>query len=321
MSFQIEYQPQLIEEAVLRFIEGHPEEKRFRKERDTIYKLMDDESREQQFQILHQRWFERLHLDAPLQEALSFWPILKSYTARCRLLKARSNKEVGAELYVAPRDPRSPVLSCRSIVIQLTSELLTQAHDFRAFLRHELLHIADMLDPQFGYQPDFSKTQIGPAYERLLQERYRILWDITVDGRLCKKGWLAPAVREKHWQIFQNTFSGPTRDLEIIFSLFFDQNSHTHQELLSFARAPETWFVERPPRSKGHCALCSFPAFELIHPPTQLSLTLIDEIKHAHPAWLPTQPICRQCADLYEARFRDGHRLSIALTIPGLTPQ
>jgi DNA-binding LacI/PurR family transcriptional regulator len=45
-----------------------------------------------------------------------------------------------------------------------------------------LLHIADMVDPAFGYQPAVPEVDGGPTYARLLQDRYRALWDVSVAG-------------------------------------------------------------------------------------------------------------------------------------------
>ena len=47
------------------------------------------------------------------------------------------------------------------------------------YCRHELMHINDMLDPAFGYDPD---TRVGqnPGEETLILHRYRILSGISV---------------------------------------------------------------------------------------------------------------------------------------------
>jgi hypothetical protein len=110
---------QLIEDAALFTIAGHVEEKSFRAERDRIYERAADEEREAAFQLLHQRWFERLLLGDPLREVLAAWPILSDSTHRCLLTKARSPKEAGAELYLAPPQPSRSERDRRTIVIQL----------------------------------------------------------------------------------------------------------------------------------------------------------------------------------------------------------
>lgn len=298
----IEYQPQLIEETVLYAIAGHPEESSFRKERDGLYECADDEGREIAFQGLHQHWFNHLGLGNPLRQIFELWPVLVASTHRCLLMKARSKKEVGAELYVAPKEPGQSERERYTIIIQLTPELLCRSQQLLDFLRHELLHIVDMLDPNFGYEPDFPETSVGPSYDRFLQERYGVLWDITIDGRLYQKGWLPPSVREKHWVVFKRVFLGPEKEVERLFTYFFDQEPHPHQELMSFAQNPEKWIGTTPESSaKGRCALCHFPSFHLVNP-IHIHADLLAKIRQGSPAWMPTEPICQQCVDVYDSR-------------------
>lgn len=44
---------------------------------------------------------------------------------------------------------------------------------YTALLRAELLHLADMLDPAFGYAPTLPEMDGGPSAAGLLQDRYR----------------------------------------------------------------------------------------------------------------------------------------------------
>ena len=53
------------------------------------------------------------------------------------------------------------------------------------FCRHELLHIKDMLDPAFLYDPDI-KVGNTPGEESLILARYRVLWCLSIDSRLTR---------------------------------------------------------------------------------------------------------------------------------------
>lgn len=326
--YRVEYHPQLIEEAVLRTIIGRPEEKLFREERDRVYELADAEKREEAFHQLHEYWFNHLSLGEPIRQVFAWWPILTASTSRCLFIKARSHKEIGADLYVVPeeRDQHKPGISpssksraCpelveeadselvrrrRTLIVQVTPELLCQSAQLLHFLRREMLHIVDMLDPDFGYKPDFPQSSAGPTYDRFLQGRYRVLWDITVEGRLYQKGWLPPGGKEALWTLFKRTFSGPEAELEALFSYFFDKSPHTHQELMAFAQNPEKWWTGTTTEisSKGRCGLCRFPSFHLVNP-SDLSADLLAQIHREHPAWNPKEPICLQCVDLYRVRI------------------
>ena len=302
-SYKIEYQPQLVEETVLRAIAGHKDERRFRCERDAIYALQDDEAREQAFQTLHQSWFERLALSEPLRQVLAYWPILHECTSRCLVLKAPTKKERGAELFVAPEEAEQGGREVKSVVVQLTPELMLKSDHLLDFLRRELLHVVDMLDPGFGYTPHLPKSKIGPTYDRLLQERYRILWALSIDGRLRQKGFLPLHVKEQQWTTFANTFQGNVHELKSAFNYFFAHAAPKHQELLAFCRSPENWLdgPSAASRAKGMCPLCHFPSYHLMDAAT-LSSDIRHKIAMAHPHWHVGQRICPQCADLYELR-------------------
>lgn len=308
-DFRIEFQPQLHEDAVLRAITRHPEEKLFWRERNRLYELGESEGREQAFQRLHEQWFQRLGLANPLRQVIDFWPILTEATSRCLLLKARSHKSLGAELYLAPAPSEAEMRARRTIVVQLTPELLARSDALLQFLRHEFLHLVDMLDPQFGYTPDFPKTEDGPAHDHFLQSRYRVLWDITIDGRLQRQAWLPPGTRAHHFALFKRAFPGEETKLAETFAFFYDQDSHTHRELVEFAQHPENWLVtETEIPSKGRCAICRFPTFHLIDPATGLPVYVAAIIQANFPGWNLHQPICRQCADLYETKFHAASR-------------
>lgn len=303
-DFCIECQPQLLEETVARVMANHPEASLFWQEREQLYENTGGEAREATFQNFYEAWFNRLGLLAPLRQIFTLWPILTAATSRCLLIRARAKKHLGAELYITAEEPGLTARERRTIVVQLTPELLAQSEACLQFLRHEFLHLVDMLDPHFGYQPDFPKSEAGPAYDHFLQSRYGVLWDVTIDGRLYQRGWLPPTAREKHFANFKRAFQGAEEKLAKVFAHFFDQNSHTHCELVEFAQHLEKWLAGETAEtsSKGRCAICHFPTFQLIDP-SALDSGLIAKICEHYPEWNTAQLICRQCADLYEARI------------------
>lgn len=301
--YRIDYQPQLIEEAVLLAMSGHEDEHVFRWERDQIYESFEPDARDAAFQQVHRSWFDILQMGKPLQACFDTWPILREVTQRCLVMKARSPKDAGAELYRtnerAGRDQRASQI----ILMQITPALFTRPAACLAFLRHESLHVADMLDPHFEYAPDLPKSNAGPAHDQLLQSRYTVLWDITIDGRLYLRGWLPATMREKHFAKFQRVFPGSEEKLAESFAHFFDRNSHTHPELLAFAQNPEQQSAAESIEAacKSRCAVCRFPVYQLLDP-QELQAAVIAEIQKHHPDWNHTKFICTQCADLYEAR-------------------
>ena len=60
-------------------------------------------------------------------------------------------------------------------VLALRPERFEREDDFARFLRHELTHLQDMVDPAFGYSPDLVQSGFNTAQRRLTRERYRLL--------------------------------------------------------------------------------------------------------------------------------------------------
>lgn len=303
-NYRIDYQPQLVEEAVLLAMRGHDDEHLFRYERNQIYERFPPDERETAFQGLHRSWFDILKMNQPLSECFEHWPLLREATQRCLVMKARSPKETGAELYRACESFAHGERPQQTILLQLTPVLLTQPEALLAFLRHELLHVVDMLDPHFEYAPQLPRSDAGPAHDHLLQNRYAVLWDVTIDGRLHQRGWLPSAARAKRFADFKRVFQGSEEGLARCFAGFFEHNSHTHRELVAFAQHPEKWLQPSAATSSApsRCALCRFPTFQLLAA-EKLRMEVRREIQKQSPAWHETEPICRQCADLYEARL------------------
>lgn len=229
----IEYEVRLVEDAVLRALRGRPDERVFRKERDGVYEIDEAEGRETAFRSCHARWFEQLGLAKPIAQALGERPVILAHMARCLVVYASSASHEGAELFLEQGEP------CGVVVLRLRPETLTLADRLRSFLHHELTHIADMVDPHFGYEPRFPEQTGEPARGRLLRERYRVLWDAFIDGRLARAGWARVGIRQERLADFARAFPMLGERTERAFRRFFDGTRLTHAELVAFAADPE----------------------------------------------------------------------------------
>lgn len=310
--FSTEYDSRLVEEAVLLAIAGRAEERRFRSRRDRIYELQDAHERDQAFHQFHAAWFSRLRLGDPVATALNEQPLLSRQTDRCRIIPAMAQKDEGADLHIGSDFASESCDPLRTIMIRLRPATLLRSAACLSLLRHELMHLADMLSPGFGYKPELPKSEAGPAYDNLLRERYRVLWDATIDGRLVQRGWLPAEARLKRLAEFATAFP----ELQAAFPQWFDTPDHRHAELLAFAEAPTSGDSAplQPQARKGRCPLCRFPSFHLIDG-LELSADELDEVFHDFPNWDPNHGLCRQCADLYRARHTS--RLA-AESLPGI---
>jgi len=153
-------------------------------------------------------------------------------------------REEAAELFVPSRNaaaaPPEPV-----VLIRLRPETLTLSDRLRALLRHELLHLADMLDPGFGYEPRLPPSGAGRAKEQLVRDRYRVLWDAYIDGRLARLGGAPAGIRADRLSEFRQAFPMLGEGAEDAFEHFFEAASCCHAELMAFALDPGPTSTDR----------------------------------------------------------------------------
>jgi hypothetical protein len=237
----IDYEPALVEATVLA---AGGDGRAFHDERDPLYAIADAEAREAAFAALHARWFRRLGLDRSLPEALAERPEVPPACARTVVVRAGAAAAEAADLLVAP--PGRPTL-----LVRLTPDKLAAPARALAFLRHELLHVADMLDPRFGYEPRLPPTGGGRLLDDRRAERYRVLWSVCVDGRLAAEGRASADARRERLREFTGTFPELGAAAETAFRRFFDAPRRTHPELVAFATGqvvrgvPDTSIVAR----------------------------------------------------------------------------
>jgi len=311
------YQPALVEEAVFLALMNHPDAERFERERVRLYELKDAEARDLAFQDFHWKWFSHLGLEEPIVQALSEQPLVESSVQRCLAAPAPGKREEAAELFVS-HDERLSAEERRTVSIFLRPESLLDPAALLTFLRHELTHITDMLDPAFGYEPALPPAEGGPTHDRLLKERYRCLWDATIDGRMARRGWGAAQLRSERLEEFRRLFPMFGEESERLFSRFFDQEPHSHAELVALILEPRALTgAAAAPHPGGRCPLCGFPTYTFEPDAGCLSPEVIDQITEDFPRWRPSHGLCRQCADLYRA-----HSLSARAerALPGSVP-
>jgi hypothetical protein len=299
-TFSLRYDPHLVEEAIFFVVKDRPEGRVFHRGRDRLYDIANPEARDRAFQEYHAAWFTRLRLAVPIEQAFAEQSSITQAVRGCVVGWAPTRKDESAELFVSPPADGLSERERRSVGLLLRPESLLDADTLLGFLRHELLHIADMLDPDFAYEPTLPQTEGGPAYDRLLRERYRALWDATIDGRLVRRGWAPAASREHCLRDFARVFPLPGPRLHEVFAGFFDTEPHTHAELVAFACELDGHLLR--PGQGGRCPLCRFPTYAFAPDPERLPTQVIACITQDFPAWQPAQGLCLQCADLYRAR-------------------
>jgi hypothetical protein len=292
---EIDYEPRFLDEVVLRAAGTRAAGRLFFRERERIYTIADPEARGRAFDALNVAWWDRLGLGVPLAATLAERPLIERAVARCAVGRPPRRADAGAELLVRPAP--SPGPADRLLRVLVAPETILAPDVLTPFLRRELLHVADMLEPRFGYEPHLPRAG-GPAFERLLRDRYRAVWEVTVDGRLVGTGRLPAAVEPERRARFLRAFGGMERQAaSAAFARFFSDPAPTHAGIVAFVLAPEA--LGAGPRAAA-CPLCGFPTRELAS--DTLPEEVIAAIAEDFPRWQPEDRCCQQCADLYHGR-------------------
>jgi hypothetical protein len=291
------YDPELIEEVVLLWERtAMPAERgKFRRERDGVYEIADGERREASFKTLHQRWFVRLAFGASVERLVNEPSEIAGRVRTVRVLRALTRREECADIvdHFVPTGPQ-PLL-----LLRLRPQTLLDSAAVTRLLRHELMHVTDMLDPRFGYERALPSSDGGPSADNIVRDRYRVLWDVTIDGRLARMGLIDPAVRQKRLQEFAAAFPVLGEACAAAFDEWFGGSEPTHERLMAFAQAPTGSAVDG---ESGRCPLCRFPVASLDPRIDDLSPSARAAIEHDYPSWRMAHGLCSQCFDLYEAR-------------------
>jgi hypothetical protein len=297
---RVTYADDVVEDAVLLAERTAPPAlaRAFRHARNRAYQIADADKKEAAFQDLHRMWFVTFGLQRGVEEGIGERPQLSARLGLCRVLKAVRPQDEGADLFdraVAEHMAnRQPLL-----VIRLQPVRLLDINSLRDVLRHELTHVSDMLNPAFGYRRSLPQADGGPSADNIMRDRYRVLWDVTIDGRLARKGCAPPHARELRAREFARAFPMLGAQLAAQFTHWFDSVEPTHDGLVEFVMRPPAASECEP---SGRCPLCRFPVASLDHAPERLSAPARARIERAHPGWRIAQGLCAQCLDLYEAQ-------------------
>ncbi|MDP6116802.1 MAG: hypothetical protein QGF00_20050 [Planctomycetota bacterium] len=242
---EIEYDPRLLESVVFlelrrRELAGDTDPARLYRERiDPLYELSpEDPNRESGFRDIHAESFRLLGMEQLVLDFLSEFPLVEEHVDRIVILKAPSRKEEGADMFV--REDEGVGDHQRSTVLRLRAETFHEPERLSSLLRRELFHMSDMVDPAFGYGPDLSEGVETLAHENLIRDRYRVLWDTYIDGRLSRKGNLTNGNEETREELFRRAFSClETPEADRIRRMFWESEHLTHGDLLAVAEHHE----------------------------------------------------------------------------------
>lgn len=266
---------------------------RFHREREKLYNILEPDERNTAFFNLHLDWFREWGLEKLLTDRFKEFPLLPEKLSVLAVRQTRGKNDEGAELYVNETGRRSAILALRPESFECDAAL-------RDYVCHEFTHLSDMLDPGFGYAPALDLPGLNGAQQRLARERYRLLWDITIDGRLTAAGHTPMAAREQHAAMFTRGYSfWPAEKQTEVFDSLWGNASPRHAEFLALIADPRGLRAAHRPVPGGSCPLCDFPTFTWADAealPPEITARVLAEF----PAWTPEQGLCGRCLETYE---------------------
>ena len=261
--------------------------RRFHGARERCYAVPDPDERNAAFFKLHLDWFREWGLEKLLLGLVFEFRLIGLTLNTLAFRKARSRKDEGAELYVSAENGRSAVVAMRP-------ERFQRDDAVRYLLRHEFMHLEDMIDPSFEYVPNLNSGGANPSRQAIIRERYRLLWDITIDGRLGRE-----SERERHCALFQNAFSfWPEARRRDVFAKLWTTKAPRHDELISLSSDPRDLSHADRPLAGGACPLCGFSTFAWAEP-SDLDEATRAAIERDFAGWSPAQGACARCAEVY----------------------
>lgn len=300
---ELAVQPSLVERAVFEaaradaVIRSH-----YERQFSDCYQNRDGAQRDRAFAELHERWFNELGLRDQISQLVHEFPYFQEKVNRLMVMQAPGVKVQTAELFGTPEQ--------FSVAMAVAVTTLLDRPAFAYWARHEFLHINDMLDPAFGYDAGHRPAGATIAAKNLTQDRYAVLWAMTVDARLAQRELAPPEVLTKRETELIRAFG--LNDTDSVARVFEGLRqggswlSPNHRTLLAWAKgglpefrdAASMQVTSATPTPGAPCPLCGFPTFEWAAGRADWE-ELAPLILADSPDWTPQQVICGRCADVY----------------------
>lgn len=280
--------------------------RRFHAEREHCYTRPDADERAVAFARVNLGWFSEWGLDKLLASSAESFPVLAGALAVLAFRKSRGPVDEGAELYADAEGRRRGIVA-------LQPERFRDDASLIPFLHHELAHLADMVDPAFGYSPDLAQAGQTAAQQRLLRERYRLLWDVSLDGRLTRRGLQTIAGEAPRRREFERGFAflPEPRRAELFAALWSGRLAH-HAALLELAADPRGLRDLHAPVPGAACPLCGFATFAWVEA-RQVSPAALARIHAEFPGWREAEAVCARCAEMYNAIAGQAYPATVCL--------
>lgn len=291
------YHPDLVQDVVFMELQKREDTEiynEYHRLANEIYEA-DEVIRSRDFKKLDARFFQTLGLHKPLNDVLKDLKCLSEGLQVIHVSKARTKDEIGSDL----------ARNKQEVFLKIFPEDFAEPASFKKMLRHELMHVADMLDERFEYGDE--KLALSAIQENAVRERYKVLWDTFIDSRLERLEKNDPARKEERFQAFKALFNSVTKSSERdTFEGLWAETALTHGRLKELANKPflVTTYAgagsmqSESPLVGGPCPICKCPTHEWVKGP-EIRPEAIERAKADSTGWEPEQGMCTTCHEYY----------------------
>src|SRR3989338_5276397 len=243
-SLEIQFDPAWVEEAVFlelkrrRACGDRHMAAVFHAQRSSLYGASGAaDERDARFQQLAERYFHALGFAELVTKRFDECPLVAALVQMARVQRVWSRKEERVELYVRPAPPgRASIEASTTLLLGLQAARCLNRDELVAFLRHELMHICDMLDQAFAYEPHPEFGGECDTENDLIRERFRLLWNLFVGGRMRRRGWPLPGAERSRRGLDQAFASWEPKRYEAVLQDLGSRDRCTQRELLELAK-------------------------------------------------------------------------------------
>lgn len=308
------YDPQLVDDIVFK---GLAEREKnadltiyndYHEQRNSIYDL-DQELRPKKFRELDNDFFNRLGYESLMKESLDEYPEIKGKIEEVHVRRATTRQNEGSNI----------VDRGRKIIIRLYPELFIEGKQIRKVMRHELMHVSDMMDERFGYKDE--SLHPSPMEERIINNKYRLFWDMYIDGRLERDGKETVASKEERKKEFDSFFGKIPKDTrdKMFDKIWCEEVPITHDKVVELAKDVNKLMalavgtipqdldeIKEETKKSGPlpgttCPLCGFPSYDWIEEIGN-DEEIVNMIREDFPDWSIIDGICSRCSEHYKIR-------------------
>ncbi len=326
---EIRFQPALLQEVIDSFVEKTEREgdpsyyKEFHELADPVYEKFALDDREPEFKKLYQYLFGIWGFADIIRDAFNEFPALRERIGIVLVKGVLKEDQEGVDILRKWGSVEHELAEqfeakgLKGVGIKLIPRRFYDPALTR-YCRHELTHIADMLDPGFGYDPD-TKVGQNPGEETLILQRYRVLWCLHIDSRLVRAGQEPMLSKDDRFKEFRSWYRKiPPAQLRSVFEGLWQTDALSSSELVEMA-ADTIRVMERAVDVEGAevpdvqnkvmlipgfpCPLCRFATYTWVEDLEQkLEKHVLDFISENHPGWEPAFGACDRCVEVYKLR-------------------